>query len=62
MSHYIRKCLSTLCHNVFVTKDPFKRCPQCGNAPSGSVRRGDEVQWTLKEAKRIAAMMRKNAA
>ncbi len=57
----IYKCLSELCGHVFLGREiegPSFRCPKCKNAPCGSIRQGGEIRWPLKEAKKIAAIMR----
>ena len=57
---YVRRCLNSTCRHVFVTAraGDATRCPHCSNAPVGSVRRGSETNWPLKEAQKIARMIR----
>lgn len=56
----IRRCLDSNCRHVFIVEagDFMARCPECKNAPCGIVRKGDTSSWTLKEAKKIAEVLR----
>lgn len=56
----ISKCLNSKCQHVFLVREHgiADKCPECGNAPCGSVRRGDEHRWSLKEAQALARQLR----
>lgn len=56
----IRRCLNSNCKHVFIVDagNFMARCPDCKNAPTGSVKKGDVSSWPLKEAKEIAATLR----